>query len=339
MPLANYSTFSRELPGCLKKTLTDIVTDPLNNNPRSRGGKFMVSIASKLTGDITSLEKTVQKHMYPQFSVLGTGVSILSDAEHMLNKFHNMRNSKSVKLELYQAVSASCDLATEDKYIPMFIQVLLRRLHENLLQRQVEMAIQGDTEAAESLSENDQNILMYISGYIIEALSRKYYNKEEKLKVVRSLASKGGSSFTDKYREFTKRADRGDGTRGLKHAHDNFFFMVRAVEMEIRQKIAGRYHQKTLLVEPLVEHLMCNFLVKHHWNTLVLDICEEATAIQLMEQVIRILLKVRGFATAKRFKRELQKENKDVKRKNKQGGNSMRRGLKVLDTNIGPSSS
>ena len=111
----------------------------------------------------------------------------------------------------------------------------------------------------------------------------------------------------------------------LKHACDDFFLLIRAAEHEVRKATANGFSHDTLLVDPLVEQILSSFLVKHHWDNLTGQ--ATTTNFLLLEHIIRLFLKVRGFAVAKYFRRSIQKENKG-KRKPKVSGNSLRKCLK-----------
>ena len=195
---------------------------------------------------------------------------------------------------------------------------------------------------SESLSENDNTVLYYISGYIIRALEKKYnkiknqVKRERKTEKVRSLRSdQPTKSFTDKYTRLLEIKDRG----GLRKPSDEFFFLIREFENVVRTNVnMDNLHAGMLKKDKLKEVILDAYMVKYYSNKLFSDEESVDEKEEYVEDCINIFLTMRGYAIAKLLnKKEVlsSKTNKSLHSlgdKTNKSSNSLRDSLKSLKT-------
>jgi len=120
--------------------------------------------------------------------------------------------------------------ATVLAIIENFIQILLRIKCEEV-----------SASVCQCKSESDQQVIMYVSGYLLRALknqcSRSKSNDMMMMTIIEDLLNKnknGRDTFCTKYREWTVKVDRG----GLLHTCDDFFLLVRNMEITVNRHIS-----------------------------------------------------------------------------------------------------
>ena len=155
-----------------------------------------------------------------------------------------------------------------------------------------------------NISHNDQQVLYYISGYLMNVLARKCA-KEKNLSIQEAFheaienamrnENNSEKTFVTKYNEWTEKVNRG----GLKFASDNFFLLVRQFENICREGIDETHVGKdTLNKAVLVEKVMSNVLVRHYLQKIISGEYAEF----FLEKCVNLFLTVRGHAWARKFK-------------------------------------
>ena len=175
-----------------------------------------------------------------------------------------------------------------------------------------------------SLSDTDQEVVMYVSGYLLQALKKQClrFKADGMKELIEGLLNKnqnGKVSFCTKYREWTVKVDRG----GLLHPCDDFFLLIRNMEIAVNRHISSQsLSQDLLLKTTLIELCLNNVNVSYLWAKLCTDSDESLSNI-LLEKVASLFLTVRGFAYARLVKSKLKKEPL-------KGKIALRQGLKGL---------
>ena len=115
---------------------------------------------------------------------------------------------------------------------------------------------------------------MYISGFLISALMKKYKrssNTKPHLVAIKQLISSSSSpQYLSQHHKWTKKCDRG----GLTLPCDNFYLMARQMEVVTRANPdLTILHPESLLVDRLQESILEDFLVSHYWGLLIPGVC------------------------------------------------------------------
>ena len=215
--------------------------------------------------------------------------------------------------------SVSCEwknevaISEKDLFISRFIQVFLWKFLDAFLGSQIK-AVQNVThDIAKILTDNDQEVVFHITGYILRKLG--HY---EVLKVHKSDKPSENTPY-----KWTAKCDRG----GLSYSSDNFYKFVLSLENCLRASInIDCLTSDALKVDYLLEILMENVSVKLSWE----QISSDAAEIKVMEKVIKLFLTIRGFAISKYVQRQMAKtaaKTKQVKCSKK----SVRKSLKCAN--------
>ncbi|CAG2218422.1 unnamed protein product [Mytilus edulis] len=121
-----------------------------------------------------------------------------------------------------------------------------------------------------SISETDQSILYYLSGYIISALkkeSAQVLNTRKCLNNYQNLSAKTTSTktFVTKYSKWTEKLNRG----GLKVPSDNFFLLVREFENIYRKCVnLNCISANSLDIVTLTKTILDNYMTNYYWDQL-----------------------------------------------------------------------
>ena len=211
--------------------------------------------------------------------------------------------------------------------VRQFVSVLLFQMLKDLIAECSKFFQKVSEKTASAISEEDQSILFYISGYIIKAL-QKYSAKANKsnkeflssaIETMLKNESDSEKTFISKYAEWTEKLSRG----GLRTASDNFFMLIRELEMVCRKNV----NEKDLSVNTfnkvvLKEKMMEEFMVKYYSEKLYNGTHGE----YVLEKVANLFLTIRGNACARKAKAALIQASD----KNKGSGKSFRKTLKDI---------
>ena len=115
-----------------------------------------------------------------------------------------------------------------------------------------------------TITDNDQAILYYISGYIPKALKKKYMKiknieeRELKIKCIETMVLKSTSQgVSAKYAKWTSKISRG----GLQHPDDNSFLLVKEMENIMRQEVdQENLNANSFLNDKHIETIMSSFM-------------------------------------------------------------------------------
>ena len=165
------------------------------------------------------------------------------------------------------------------------------------------------------LSDTDQQILMYIAGYILFSLkktSRKFKSNSKHSKMS-SLISKflvsnnKNKSFVSRHKEWVEKVSRG----GLTVPNDDFFLLIRTFERIVALRVSNESVSKDVLARATcIQAIPCDVNVVYLWDKMCTD--PSVIGALLLESVIVLYLTVRGNAFARNIKEKMI-ENKSKK--------------------------
>lgn len=268
----------------------------------------------------------VEDYFYTKFSgiVVDCNVSKSSEAVAMFTKLHKFRLDEISHRDLY-AMLPGCS----EESIMDFCQMFSLEIIGEIARVRLEKEKKQTNMCAETVSENDQSILYYISGYIIRSLKKRYSNIKDKLKrdsklkcVERMTQESGSRNMSAKFSKWTSKASRG----GLKHPNDDTFLMVREIEIVIRSQVdKENMNAHSLLIAPLKESVLSSFMLKHYAEKLFSTVTLNTASVS--EDIVNLFLTVRGYAATRLVRNQL--------RQSKTKAVSMRGGLKAPSRKTG----
>lgn len=303
-------------------------------------GKSPISVIAEFSESCDDFNKAV-KESFNKLASEPVNITLSDDRENLFSKFHQLRLSSEVENMETLLSNNNCPYADE---ISNFVQVFLLQLTNSLLQLLTKSMENRDSQNSATLSDNEQKVLYYISGFVIHALKKKYNkinnekDREEKLKMMDSVTSKNlDESFVKKYSSLLDKKNRG----GLKYPSECFFLLIRSVDAVVRVSTNDRLCQYSLDKCALKEKIMEDFMVKHHAEKLFSvnsvnteeDIDESKQLHEpshFLEDTVSMFLTVHGFAKARVERNRIVKNSKQASNKK---GSSFREALKETSVN------
>lgn len=274
------------------------------------------------------------KILFSQLTTDPINLSLSNDRESFFRKIHAIRLSSSLK-ELHDDIKSLEYPHFDSINVNNFLQVLVLEFTNSFLESLCQtMKTRSEVEIQENVSENDQKILFYIGGYIVHALKKRYSKlsstetKERKKLELRNLSSKtSNSKYIDKFSTWFEKKDRG----GLKRPCDNFFLLLRSVELVIRKHIINNLNMTANSLEKCVlkEKILEDFMVKYYREKLFEapddeDNDDDTLSAVVFEDAINLFITIRGFAVMRVQRNKLLKEHEI-----KKSGESFRQALKT----------
>ncbi|CAC5374390.1 unnamed protein product [Mytilus coruscus] len=112
-------------------------------------------------------------------------------------------------------------------------------------------------------------------------------------------------NFVTQYSKWYNIQDRG----GLQKPCDTLFLLVRKMELIVRKTTSTVLSANSLLTEPLMENIMESFMIKYYCNILMAN--EEGSIVSAVtEDIIRLFLRIRGFAVTRLERNKTSKSTK-----------------------------
>lgn len=168
------------------------------------------------------------------------------------------------------------------------------------------------------LSTEEENTIRYMSGYVTLKLKRKYEKQEssksaEYVECLSSLAVGGQeSSFYEYTKEWTRLVDRG----GLFHVNDSGYLFFRALELKARAILPQHLKNPSGSQDLLIQDLKNDEDIQFFWCTVSTDITDSSDADQLLADIMKLWITIRGFSVTSNWMNEYQNFNKkSVKKK------------------------
>jgi len=309
--------------GAYDRTLQTIQDDPMHNifgeSDEAKIAK-LCKTNSKLANSIKLLVTDIFRD---------TSGATCNEREQIFHRLHNARTDSQQIANITRTIDCK---QFSSKQINTFLQLVLLEIIGEMFKSLVNGAKHISEVVSVSVSDNDNTVLFYISGYIIRALEKKYSKiknsdlKQTKMNIMRNLhCNSTAESFTNKFDKMLTLKDRG----GLRKPCDNFFFLIREFENITRGSVDCKNVNETMLLKDnLKENILDGFMVKHYANE-IFDYSETETGEAITEDCVNLFLTVRGHALAKLVKKTAAKATKHEKQC--KTSHSLRDSLKTND--------
>ena len=254
--------------------------------------------------------------------LIGTSLVCQSDQEEFLKKLHQLRSNDDTVNSFLSFMSSKIP-DVDSCSCRHFFQVWVRQFSSAVISCLTKLnsaATSQSLHQPDILTTVEQNVLYYISGYMVKKLEAATV-RQPKLKkadnLVAMLASKHPTStdqFVDKYTEWVSIQSRG----GLMYASNDYYLLVRHLDRIFRET-ASVYDLHCDTFRSVVSvSMMENELVKYYWNK-ILDISntEEGNAMPVLEYLVSLFTAIKGHAWAQKQKSQLLAAKGKVERKRK----------------------
>ena len=185
-----------------------------------------------------------------------------------------------------------------------FAAALLRQLLQDMIAKRSAMYETTAAKESETVSENEQSVLFYLSGFLIHALGKRVkrlkpderqatYDAIDRMKVQKDEKS---NSLAKKFSTWTDKLNRG----GLKIPSEDMFLLVREMESQSRNVAMCDLTTRK-------EILMDKFMIKYYSERMM----SGKYCSSILERVLSIFLTIRGNAVARKTKLALNNKTRD----------------------------
>ncbi|XP_047125905.1 uncharacterized protein LOC124807729 [Hydra vulgaris] len=274
-------------------------------------GNISVMVASKLLFHKNEIEKSVEHFnrllSIDMFAILNTSSNTPCFRNSICQMVNKMRLSANLKTE-WNTILKLINIEVIEIHIDMLRVYVINKIYEKcLLWRNSELFVTDEKMLELKLSLKEEKVLMYVSGYIIFFLLKKYKrNKSPSSLIICSVINSWqlSSNISDEVllnstRSWIDRVDRG----ALMHVNDEFYLFICHIE-----NIARSILNRNLLVnyngQDLRDVLMSNFQKNAQldlsWSSLTRNL-ENLELSQLLKLTILkkwISMRARSFLTA-----------------------------------------
>ena len=206
----------------------------------------------------------------------------------------------------------------------MFLQVFSRLLVDKLAVRheQVEASAGNERDQQKKLTNEEENIIRYVGGYVVFKLPRKVYkvaNAEDLTKLM--TEGKGMETKLSYTNEWTSLQNRG----GLCFINDITFLFFCELELIVRNKFPSTTQdlRDLDLRSSIMETCLTSQRLLHLWGEIVRNSIQEGKSLQLFQLVCDFFIQVRYFA----FARDIREKFKLKEKQNTLGQKGLRSGL------------
>ena len=226
-----------------------------------------------------------------------------------------LKNAHQVRLNI-DFINGFSDIIVQNmttevpvRFLKRFVQHFLTKFIASFLKRKAQLIDTHKELTVEALTDNDNQVIFYICGYIIHALKKRYYKIKKHCKRDRLLSLLDNLRSTDDedlpVSDWMKVMNRG----GLKKPSDKFYKLMVQVERWLRESVhTENLHQDSLVL--LKVKLMDYQLLNTCWARIVTN---GEDKFLLLDHVLALFLKVRGFALVKLVRKDICKKRKQSK--------------------------
>lgn len=282
-------------------------TEMLVESPRTAAVKKCVLDILEAAKDPNNKE-TLQRFSHQLFALLQSPLQLQSSAtmakrrELMWTKYINLRESVLPGLWKSLLVEMKCsDIMRE----PLFMELVNESVFEELTKAMYTPAEeQRNTPADTNFSKDEQNILRYACGYVAMKLHRRYL-KQHGIKAatfaecLEHMEVEGPTSSLLAYtREWVDQTNRG----GLFDISDAGYFLFVVIEVAMRDKLLDRLtpsSQTPDSKEGIIRFVTSDSDVLFHWEMLSVDIENAQNSAELLEEIVKLWLTIRGFSISR----------------------------------------
>ena len=300
----NKETFEEVYQSAFSGTLDYIRGTQFRNFQSSKHGEIIVATANTCHERYREFSNTLKPLQSELFNIITTssGGSLSTKREKMLQKFQQYK----ARMNLHTVLADT--IGVPPLQARVFMHLFIFELFTRVIEEAVLVLKVGHEEflEKEQLTQTDQEVLYYISGFIIKSLKSRWRGSSSDFIPIETKMSAPWPS--NPFTQWLTRINRG----GLKQPSQNMYYLIRNLELESQKHFSKEDLSSFSMDRPVMkEKMMDSFMTQYYWNQL------GGTQTQaLLEAAVDIFMKVRGSAVAKFVKRR--SDQQGVKRgKNK----------------------
>ena len=296
------------MPAIIRRSLQDIEEDKFHQLPTSVKGPFMINYAKALLAvDISPICTIFLVHLTSIFQSFGNNLNTCK----LLSGIAKLRTSSVFLKDIQEGISSTAKLENPP-HMRAFVQRILTQITENYFALQNKLMKKAESADTELVTDNDQQVIYYICGYLLHGLRKKFYKlmkskRADYLRCVEHLISNENTSSVPS--SWTDKMNRG----GLKKPCPRFYNIFIQIEHWIRKLVSTKQLDANSLTN-LQATLMDYQLLRRAWAKLFPS-DPTTTEWTVLEHSISLFLKVRGFAVTKLVRKRIQLEQKKNKAK------------------------
>ena len=240
------------------------------------------------------------------------------------SKFHSLRCGE-IK-ELWKSLLTTLEISDTHS---LLLQSVTQNLFEAKLKEMFPSKDRTATNITDKITENEKNVIMYTCGYIPVSLIINRYEKREDLKspvFVQCLLTMAiGGSFEDSFYDYAKKWFEITNRGGALEVKDCVFEFFLVVEVNTRTYLRALFTQteknrKTAILQELAH----NEDILFHWSIVSVDIDDNEIAQELLIEVLKLWVTIRGFSVAGMWNEQYKRICNEMTK----GKSGLRKGLK-----------
>ena len=299
IPISSRAEIEQELPTVVDKTLNNIVKDKIHAQPTSKHGHTMLVIARQLL----LVNAIISSYLLNFCATLMVNAKTLD--------INELRKDADFIEGFLDIVLSNVNFELDIRCARMFVQRFLTSFVNCFCERQLELMNLVTKKACDEVTDNDKQVLYFMCGYILHAMKKRYMMMKSKTTgakfcvILNMLATDKMTSNQCQSSKWTDSIDRG----GLKRPTEKFFLLILQIERWTRELVNVNNLSSTSLVH-LKETMITYPLLRKTWDNLVTGDVEKWL---LLEHILGLFFKVRGFAVTKLLRKNMQKKHKEAK--------------------------
>jgi len=310
------SKFNHIFLNACTRSWQSIVNDPLFSIPQSKYGLVFINYASCILQHSGAMDCGILKDNVKDL-FCGRSLASQNDRDLLMRDIQLLRTSASNSQAFVCYVVDLVPLADVD-VCQLLFHVWLRKLVCEMLGLLTESCCETpETTFHEPLSDVDQNVLYYISGFMakkLQAACLKYCKLQPLEGLVQCLTThepKLFQHFVHKYTSWVERQSRG----GLLYPIADFYLMVREFDIIYRQSVSSTTLGSKIINQGQLKLQMSqSTIVKLHWDKILqISHSEESNSQPALDYLMTLFITVKGFAVARKEHERL--ENTIAKKK------------------------
>ena len=217
--------------------------------------------------------------------------------EHLWSSFYILR-IKDTLPSLWRELTLKLDVIIDD---PLLEQSIYQEVFEGLVQEYFSShaSVPSTAHVATEITDDELNVMRYVSGYVGRSLLQKYEKKSNPAYVacLSEMAVEGeGDDALSYTRKWFEKVDRG----GLFPTNDKAFQLFVEIEKSVRtylpQHITGSQSDKGSYKKNVHDKILQNEEVQFHWTVISQDIDDPNEAQHLLKDIIELWVTIRGFS-------------------------------------------
>lgn len=285
----------------------DIISDDVLKVANSNNGSQVWQLASLLSPDAIDVSCSAIADCF-RHAFVDKAMITARERETLMCHIHKIRLSPEVLADFTTFVLGQVP-AAQPATTRMLLQVWLRKVAVRMLSELHKLRGPSETNTPDPLSDVDQSVLYYISGFIVNNLKAscrrhsKLERHENLISLLSSTEPQQTGHFVEKYSKWVKTQSRG----GLVYPIADFYLLIRDLDLTFRQVVLTKgLAAMSLDKTSMVHAMLASFMVQYYWKRiLAVTGSSDCTAQDLLNYVICCFVSIKGFAVAKKEKERL----------------------------------